>query len=54
MDLIIITGLSGAGKTKTLQVFEDHGFMCCDNVPPLLLYETIHTFETVTQKIAIA
>ncbi len=54
MELLIITGLSGAGKTKTLQAFEDHGFMCCDNVPPLLLYETIHAFEAVTSKIAIA
>lgn len=53
MELVIITGLSGAGKTKTLQAFEDHGFMCCDNVPPLLLHDTIKTFETVTQKIAI-
>ncbi len=53
MELVIITGLSGAGKTKTLQAFEDHGFMCCDNVPPLLLYDTVRTFETVTQKIAI-
>ncbi len=54
MELFIITGLSGAGKTKTLQAFEDHGFMCCDNVPPLLLYETIHAFEAVTSRIAIA
>ncbi len=54
MELFIITGLSGAGKTKTLQAFEDHGFMCCDNVPPLLLYETIHAFEAVTNRIAIA
>ncbi|OFX27118.1 MAG: RNase adaptor protein RapZ [Armatimonadetes bacterium RBG_16_67_12] len=34
---MIITGLSGAGKTTVLKVFEDLGFFCVDNLPPALL-----------------
>lgn len=37
MDLVIITGMSGAGKTVTMQSFEDLGYFCVDNMPPLLL-----------------
>lgn len=36
-ELIIITGMSGAGKTVTIQSFEDLGFYCIDNLPPALL-----------------
>lgn len=35
--LVIITGMSGAGKTVTIQSFEDLGFFCVDNLPPTLL-----------------
>jgi UPF0042 nucleotide-binding protein len=34
---VIITGLSGAGKTQTLRYLEDLGFFCVDNLPPLLI-----------------
>jgi UPF0042 nucleotide-binding protein len=34
---IIITGLSGAGKTLALKVFEDFGYFCVDNLPPALI-----------------
>ena len=37
MDFVIITGLSGAGKTSALHAMEDIGFYCVDNIPPLLL-----------------
>lgn len=37
MELIIITGLSGAGKTRTAGVMEDIGFFCADNMPPILI-----------------
>lgn len=36
-DLVIITGMSGAGKTVAVQVFEDLGYYCVDNLPPELL-----------------
>jgi len=37
LNLVIITGLSGAGKTQALQSFEDMGYFCVDNLPPSLL-----------------
>jgi len=36
-QLVIITGMSGAGKTVAIQSFEDLGFFCIDNLPPALL-----------------
>src|SRR5699024_1919839 len=35
--LVIITGMSGAGKTGAVQSFEDLGYYCVDNLPPALL-----------------
>lgn len=37
LQLIIITGMSGAGKTVAMQSFEDMGYFCVDNMPPSLL-----------------
>lgn len=37
LRLVIISGLSGAGKTSALKCFEDLGFFCIDNLPPPLL-----------------
>lgn len=37
MEFVIVTGLSGAGKTNALHALEDIGFYCVDNLPPLLL-----------------
>jgi UPF0042 nucleotide-binding protein len=37
MELVIITGMSGAGKTVAMQSFEDLGYYCIDNLPPELL-----------------
>lgn len=36
-DLVIISGLSGAGKSSAMNVFEDAGYFCVDNLPPKLL-----------------
>lgn len=33
-DLVIVTGLSGAGKTHAMKVLEDLGYFCIDNLPP--------------------
>src|SRR5699024_4699631 len=35
--LVIITGMSGAGKTVAIQSFEDLGYYCVDNLPPTLI-----------------
>nr|WP_295971590.1 RNase adapter RapZ [uncultured Bacillus sp.] len=37
IQIVIITGMSGAGKTVAIQSFEDLGFFCVDNLPPTLL-----------------
>ncbi|MBD3949933.1 RNase adapter RapZ [Tuanshanicoccus lijuaniae] len=37
LELVIITGMSGAGKTVAVQSFEDLGYYCVDNMPPSLL-----------------
>ncbi len=37
--LFVITGVSGAGKSQALKVFEDFGFSCVDNLPIALLEE---------------
>lgn len=39
LRLVIITGMSGAGKTEALRCFEDMGYFCIDNLPPALLPE---------------
>ena len=37
MELTIITGMSGAGKSQAMGAFEDAGWFCVDNLPPRLL-----------------
>ncbi len=37
VSVVIITGLSGAGKTKAVGILEDLGFFCVDNLPPTLI-----------------
>ncbi len=37
MELIIVTGLSGAGKSRVINTLEDLGYFCVDNVPPQML-----------------
>lgn len=37
MKIIIVTGLSGAGKTQAMDVLEDLGYYCVDNMPPSLI-----------------
>lgn len=37
MRFVIVTGMSGAGKSTVLKFFEDIGFFCVDNLPPALI-----------------
>ncbi len=38
-DVVVITGMSGSGRTQALHVFEDMGYFCIDNLPPRLLLQ---------------
>ncbi len=37
MEFLVITGMSGAGKSQVMKVMEDMGYYCMDNLPPALL-----------------
>lgn len=37
MKMVIVTGMSGAGKSSVLRLFEDMGYYCMDNIPPRLI-----------------
>lgn len=37
MEFVVVTGLSGAGKTQAMHSMEDIGFFCVDNLPPALI-----------------
>ena len=41
--VLIITGLSGAGKSNALQAFEDAGYFCIDNLPPRMIPAVMET-----------
>ncbi len=45
IKVVIITGLSGAGKTEALKYFEDAGYYCIDNLPAHLLLNLIDYFS---------
>lgn len=57
MEFVILTGMSGAGKTNALHALEDIGYYCVDNLPPLLLgtfYELcVNSADTRMKKVAI-
>ncbi len=40
-DVVVVTGLSGAGRSSALRVLEDAGFFCVDNLPPALAPELL-------------
>ena len=44
-ELLILSGLSGSGKTTALRALEDIGFLCVDNLPVSLL----ETFQRLTR-----
>ena len=50
--VILISGLSGSGKTTAIKVLEDIGFYCVDNLPILLLPKFIELFEQSGGKIS--
>ncbi|ABR50173.1 uncharacterised P-loop ATPase protein UPF0042 [Alkaliphilus metalliredigens QYMF] len=56
MKFVIITGLSGAGKSQTVKSMEDFGFYCVDNLPPALIpkfAELCHQSQGVISRAAL-
>ncbi|MBS2771261.1 RNase adapter RapZ [Anoxybacillus rupiensis] len=51
IQMVIITGMSGAGKTVAIQSFEDLGFFCVDNLPPTLLPKFLELMKESGNKI---
>ncbi len=38
-DIVVITGMSGSGRTQAMHIFEDMGYFCIDNLPPRLILQ---------------
>ncbi len=53
IEIVIITGLSGSGKTVALRSLEDAGYFCIDNLPLKLLYICLSTIDSRISRIAI-
>lgn len=55
MRIILLTGISGSGKSVGLNALEDAGYFCVDNLPPALLRALVETrIADGAQKLAIA
>lgn len=56
MQLILISGMAGAGKSTALKILEDSGYLCVDNLPPPLLVQLIYTYIKLpdVKKIAVS
>ena len=55
MRFVIVTGMSGAGKSTAMKMMEDMGFFCIDNLPiPLLdkLVDFATNFDTQMKNVA--
>lgn len=56
MEFLIVTGLSGAGKTRAINALEDIGFYCADNIPPKLIptfYELSRQAKGTLSRVAV-
>ena len=57
MQLLIVTGMSGAGKSSVMDVMEDIGYYCIDNIPPKLISRFVdlcRKSDNTINKIAVA
>ena len=51
MKLLIITGMSGAGKSQVANVLEDRGYFCVDNIPPQIIPAFVSMSEMGNEKL---
>jgi UPF0042 nucleotide-binding protein len=50
-DFVVISGLSGAGKSSAMNVFEDAGYFCVDNLPPEMVRSLAELFRHPGSKV---
>jgi RNase adapter protein RapZ len=50
-DFVVITGFSGAGKSTAMNVFEDAGYFCVDNLPPEMIRSLVELFVHAGSKV---
>src|SRR5919199_5773142 len=50
-DFVVITGLSGAGKSQAMATFEDAGYFCVDNLPPEMISALAELFQHEGSKV---
>ena len=56
MKFVIVTGMSGAGKSTAMKMMEDMGYFCIDNLPIQLLDKLIdfsNTFHSDVSKVCL-
>lgn len=54
INLVIVTGMSGAGKTVAIQSFEDLGYFTIDNMPPALVPKFLELIEQTNEDRRVA
>ena len=55
LELVLITGMSGSGKSVALRALEDAGYFCVDNLPPELLLQFVDLEQSrARRRVAIA
>ncbi|MBQ6812642.1 MAG: RNase adaptor protein RapZ, partial [Agathobacter sp.] len=47
MKLVIVTGMSGAGKSTAMKMMEDMGYFCVDNLPIIFFEKFVSFFKGV-------
>lgn len=52
-EIVLVTGMSGAGRSTVAHAMEDHGWYVIDNLPPSLLLDVFETTERSADKLAV-
>lgn len=52
MRFVIVTGMSGGGKSTALKMLEDAGFYCVDNLPVFLIEKFVELISTPNSEIS--
>ena len=51
MQLVLLSGVSGSGKSVALRALEDAGYFCVDNLPPKLIRSLVDVFAQGGSKV---